>query len=137
MYRQLAPYIASARPGTSAQDDHAVVLRECEAAVERLVTDRHYFAHPTRTLFNDIRWCFPVGVQRQVRTIVSVYMGYVSEFAARQPAHGCDANGNPVACRATTRKGTPCQRTPLSHNGYCPSHQHLAATENNEHLVAA
>jgi hypothetical protein len=26
-----------------------------EAAVERLATDRHYFAHPSRTLFNDIR----------------------------------------------------------------------------------
>ena len=40
---------------------------------------------------------------------------------------------NPVAerleCRATTRRGTPCQRTPLPHNGYCPSHQHLAETE--------
>ena len=29
-------------------------------------------------------------------------------------------------CRATTRRGTPCQRTPLPQNGYCPSHQHLA-----------
>ena len=34
-----------------------------------------------------------------------------------------------LECRATTRKGTPCQRTPLPHNGYCPSHQHLAETE--------
>lgn len=24
---------------------------------------------------------------------------------------------------------TACQRTPLPHNGYCPSHQHLAETE--------
>ena len=32
-------------------------------------------------------------------------------------------------CRATTRRGTPCRRTPLPHNGYCPSHQHLAETE--------
>jgi hypothetical protein len=137
IYRQLAPHIASARPCPSPQDDHAQVLRACEAAVERLVTDRHYFAHPARTLFNDIRWCFPVGSQRQVRDIVSLYMSYVAEFAANQPAQGCDANGNPLACRATTRKGTACQRTPLSHNGYCPSHQHLAATEDAEHLVAA
>ena len=27
-----------------------------------------------------------------------------------------------------TRRGTACQRAPL-HNGYCPSHQHLAETE--------
>jgi hypothetical protein len=137
IYRQLAPHIASARPGSCGQDEHARVLRACEVAVERLVTDRHYFAHPARTLFSDVRWCFPVGAQRHVRDIVSVYMSYVAEFAANQPVQGCDANGNPLACRATTRKGTACQRTPLSHNGYCPSHQHLAATEDAEHLVAA
>ena len=28
-------------------------------------------------------------------------------------------------CRATTRKGKPCQRTPLPDREYCPSHQHL------------
>ena len=38
-------------------------------------------------------------------------------------------------CRATTRKGTPCRRMPLPRNGYCPSHQHLAETE--EVLAAA
>ena len=47
---------------------------------------------------------------------------------------------NPVAerleCRATTRRGTPCQRTPLPHNGYCPSHQHLAETEDLHQLAA-
>ena len=42
---------------------------------------------------------------------------------------GYDLAGNPLECRATTRKGTPCQRMPLPHNGYCPSHQHLAETE--------
>jgi hypothetical protein len=26
----------------------------------------------------------------------------------------------------------PCQRMPLAHNGYCPSHQHLAETEDLE-----
>ena len=34
--------------------------------------------------------------------------------------------GNRIECRATTRRGTRCQRTPLPQNGYCPSHQHLA-----------
>jgi hypothetical protein len=45
------------------------------------------------------------------------------------PKNGYDVNGNPLQCRATTRRGTPCQRIPLHHNGYCPSHQHLAETE--------
>jgi hypothetical protein len=39
--------------------------------------------------------------------------------------------------RATTRRGTPCQRMPLPHNGYCPSHQHLAETEDAEALELA
>ena len=46
-----------------------------------------------------------------------------------QPQNGYDLYGNPLQCRASTRKGSPCQRMPLPHNGYCPSHQHLAETE--------
>ena len=36
-------------------------------------------------------------------------------------------------------QGHPCQRMPLPHNGYCPSHQHLAETEElaEEAAVAA
>jgi hypothetical protein len=32
-------------------------------------------------------------------------------------------------CRATTRKGKPCQRTPLPDRDYCPSHQHLETSK--------
>jgi hypothetical protein len=35
-------------------------------------------------------------------------------------------------CRATTRKGKPCQRTPLPGREYCPSHSHL-----EEHALAS
>ena len=60
-------------------------------------------------------------------------------YLDRLPKAGCDINGNPLQCRATTRKGTACQRVPLPHNGYCPSHQHLAETEETEveELIAA
>ena len=51
------------------------------------------------------------------------------EWLASQPASGYDLDGNRLECRATTRRGTACQRVPLPHNGYCPSHQHLAETE--------
>ncbi len=136
IYRELAPHIAKPRVGC-VEDGHARVLAACEAAVERLVTDRHYFARPARTLFADIRSYFPVSSQERVYRVVERYLSYAEEFAARQPSHGCDVNGDPLQCRATTRKGSPCQRTPLAHNGYCPSHQHLAATEDSEELVAA
>ncbi len=57
--------------------------------------------------------------------------------SSRQPQNGFDVYGNPLQCRASTRKGTPCQRMPLPHNGYCPSHQHLAETEELEAALAA
>ncbi|HYF27392.1 MAG TPA: hypothetical protein VD931_16730 [Baekduia sp.] len=113
-------------------DAHHRVLRSCEATVERLAADRHYFARPARTLFNDIRLFFPMTAQARVWQVVQRHLQAADEFLLTQPRNGVDVNGNPVECRATTRRGTPCQRMPLPHNGYCPSHQHLAATEERE-----
>jgi len=129
IYRELSPLIDT---GPGARDGQSEVLRACEATIERLATDRHYFAKPARTLFNDIRTNFPIGVQPRVWNVVTAYVGAAQEWLARQPQHGYDIHGNPLECRATTRRGTPCQRMPLAHNGYCPSHQHLAETEELE-----
>ena len=135
IYRELAPHI---RPVSAAgRDAHAVVLRACERTVERLAAYRHYFAKPARTLFNDVRVHFPMTTQERVWRIVSTYVAAAEEWVARQPVRGCDINGNPLECRATTRRGTACQRAPLPHNGYCPSHQHLAETEDVEQPLAA
>ena len=136
IYRELAPHIAD-ECASSRIEAHAAVLRACEATVERLATDRHYFKRPARTLFNDIRMHFPMSQQARVCMTVTRYVQLANEWLDRQPQHGFDVNGNPLQCRATTRKGTPCQRVPLPHNGYCPSHQHLAATEDVEEQVAA
>jgi hypothetical protein len=136
IYRELADVIVEdsyAGPHVN----HERVLRACEAAVERLATDRHYFANPTRTLFNDIRIYFPMSSQLRVLRVIQRYLGLADEFLRRLPQNGFDAYGNPLQCRASTRKGTPCQRMPLPHNGYCPSHQHLAETEEVEALAAA
>ena len=105
------------------------MLRACEAAVYRLATDRHYFARPSRTLFNDIRIYFPMQSQHRVYRVVDRTCRSPREWFATRPTRGYDLAGNRLECRATTRKGTPCQRTPLPLNGYCPSHQHLAETE--------
>ena len=125
-YRELSPLIDCSH---DARNGHAGVLRSCEATIERLATDRHYFAKPARTLFNDIRTNFPIAAQPRVWLVVEAYVAAAQEWLAKQPQHGYDINGNPLECRATTRRGTPCQRMPLAHNGYCPSHQHLAETE--------
>ena len=133
IYREIASQIdPEARCGELTGRAH--VLQACEETMERLAGDRHYFARPARKLFNDIRFCFPVAAQARVCQVVSTYVAAAEAYLDAQPKQGCDANGRPLQCRATTRKGTPCQRMPLPHNGYCPSHQHLAETEQ---LVAA
>ena len=133
IYRELAVDIdaGACLPGKSA---HEHVLKACEQTMERLSADRHYFARPARTLFNDIRFCFPMSAQVKVWQVVNAYISAAESFLDRQPKAGYDVNGNPLQCRATTRKGTACQRVPLPHNGYCPSHQHLAATEEIEEI---
>jgi hypothetical protein len=130
IYRELAHEIVEDRhlePGELC--NHERVLRACEAAVERLATDRHYFARPARSLFCDVRPYFPISSQERVLRVIERYLSCADDFLGRQPQNGYDAYGNPLQCRATTRRGSPCQRMPLPHNGYCPSHQHLAETE--------
>jgi hypothetical protein len=135
IYRELAKDIAD--PHGTGRNGHEEVLRACEATIDRLSADRHYFAKPARTLFTDIRPYFPMSAQARVWLVVQRYIACAEEWLARQPRHGFDANGNPLQCRATTRRGTPCQREPLARNGYCPSHQHLAETESCEVTVLA
>jgi hypothetical protein len=137
IYKELADAITEDPHSAGSYTNHERVLRACEAAVERLATDRHYFAHPARTLFNDIRAYFPMCFQERVLHVIERYLDFADEFLRRQPQNGFDVYGNPLQCRASTRKGTPCQRMPLPHNGYCPSHQHLAETEAEERVLAA
>ena len=132
IYRELADEIIEDPHTVGACANHERVLRACEAAVERLATDRRYFARPSRTLFCDIRAYFPMSAQLRVLSVVERYVTLADEFLRRLPQNGFDAYGNPLQCRASTRKGTACQRMPLPHNGYCPSHQHLAETEDIE-----
>lgn len=118
-------------------DDHERVLRACEETVERLVSDRHYFARPARSLFHQVRPYVAMQAQPRVWHAIEHYISCTEEVLARMPRTGLDANGDPLQCRATTRRGTPCQRVPLHDNGYCPSHQHLAETEEGEVAAAA
>jgi hypothetical protein len=125
MYRELAQDVDT----TICDEAHQHVLHACEANIERLVGDRHYFARPARTLFNDIRRYFPMTAQPRAWAVVQRYVAATEEWMDSLPQNGIDVNGQPLQCRATTRRGTACQRMPLPHNGYCPSHQHLAETE--------
>ena len=104
------------------------LLRECESAIERLMTDRRYFARPSRTLFNNVRPFFSIG------DLPRVYVTIDRNIAARTAVPGTGAGlcvrrqRDPRHCHAMTRKGQPCQRQPLPGERYCPSHQHLTET---------
>jgi hypothetical protein len=137
IYRELASEIIEDPYSERPWANHERVLRACEAAVDRLATDRHYFARPARSLFREIRTCLPMAGQLRALRVVEHYMGLADEYVRRLPKNGFDVNGDPLQCRASTRKGTPCQRMPLPHNGYCPSHQHLAETEELPAVLAA
>jgi hypothetical protein len=100
------------------------VLDCCEQTMTRLATDPHYFAKPERSLFQDIRRYFPITVQAQVGWAVQQGVTAANDFIQKQIEAGA-LDGGVARCKATTRKGKACQRTPLPERDYCPSHQHL------------
>ena len=100
------------------------VLMACEQTMERLANDPLYFAKPDRALFQDIRRYFPITAQAQVAWAVEQGVKAAVDFIEEQIESGL-LDGGIARCRATTRKGKPCQRTPLPERDYCPSHQHL------------
>jgi hypothetical protein len=93
--------------------------------VERLAHDRHYFARPTKTLFNDVRNLFPIEEQMRAFYVIDRYMKLAAAYVDQQEQEGIALDGAPLCCHATTRKGTACQREPLPGSRYCPSHKHL------------
>ena len=101
------------------------LLESCEAAMRRLAYDRRYFAHPARSLFAEVRMLFAIHEQDRVFRVIDRNITLAIEFLDKLPEGGVGLDGQPSECRAHTRKGTPCQRTPLPGRDYCPSHKHL------------
>src|SRR4051812_32968145 len=77
IYRELASEIMEDPHAAGRGTNHERVLRPCEAAIERLVTDRRYFARPAKTLFSDIRAYFPMTAQLRVLMIIERYVDLV------------------------------------------------------------
>ncbi len=74
IYREIAAEIIEDPHADNCHANHERVLRACEAAIERLATDRHYFARPARTLFHDIRAYFPMSAQPRVLRVIERYL---------------------------------------------------------------
>ena len=133
LYRELGQAVT----GTKGEDvclARQRFLRSCEATMERIALDRHYFAKPVKTLFNDVRTFFPITEQMRVLNTIERHILLATEYVESQARAGVTFDGSPLCCHANTRKGTPCQRVPLPASKYCPSHKHL---EEDFDVVAA
>ena len=126
IYRSIKDLIDPYVDQESQLEYRRAVLSACEQTMERLASDPLYFAKPERALFQDIRRYFPITAQAQVAWAVQQGVKAAVEFIEEQIESGL-LDGGIARCRATTRKGKPCQRTPLPDRDYCPSHQHLEA----------
>jgi hypothetical protein len=135
IYRSIKDLVDPYVPAETQTEYRKAVLAACEDTMERLAKDPLYFAKPDRALFQDIRRYFPITAQAQVAWVVEEGVGAAVAFISEQIEAGAFDGGAP-RCRATTRKGKPCQRMPLPANGYCPSHQHLAVAEELEQAEA-
>ena len=126
IYRTVKDMIDPYGDRESQLDSRRAVLMACEQTMERLAKDPLYFAKPDRALFQDIRRYFPITCQAEVAWAVTQGVNAATTFIDEQIEAGA-LDGGVARCRATTRKGKPCQRTPLPDREYCPSHQHLEA----------
>jgi hypothetical protein len=126
IYRSIKDLIDPYADAETRLESRKAVLMACEQTMERLATDPLYFSKPDRALFQDIRRYFPITAQAQVAWAVQAGITAAVTFIQEQIEAGA-LDGGIARCRATTRKGKPCQRTPLPDRDYCPSHQHLEA----------
>ena len=124
IYRSVKDMIDPYGDRDSQLESRRAVLEACEQTMERLANDPLYFAKPDRALFQDIRRHFPITCQSDVAWAVTQGVQAAAQFIEEQIEAGA-LDGGVARCRATTRKGKPCQRTPLPERDYCPSHQHL------------
>ncbi len=124
IYRELAGEVVHIkRDGGCAARQGLLVA--CERTMERLAADRHYFARPVRSLFNEVRDFFPIESQLRVLQVIERHVALATEYVETQARSGVTFDGSPLCCHATTRRGTSCQRVPLPASKYCPSHKHL------------
>jgi hypothetical protein len=98
------------------------VLDAAQSTVERLASDPRYFPQPARSLFQQIRCYFPISQQARVYYAIERMVSLARASIQIELDRINEANAR---CRATTRKGKACQRTPLPGREYCPSHSHL------------
>src|ERR671910_1666483 len=127
IYRDLAPRIDASGGVERTLAARRQLLEACEGTIQRLITDRRYFARPAKTLFTEVREHFALAEQVRVHMVIERHIELVEEFLDSLPAD-VTLDGQERNCQASTRRGTPCRREPLPGREYCPSHKHLEET---------
>ena len=136
IYRELAPRIDASGGMERTLAARRLLLEACEGTIQRLITDRRYFARPAKTLFTEVREHFALAEQVRVYMVIERHLELIEEFLDSLPAH-VTLDGQERHCLASTRKGTPCRREPLPGMDYCPSHKHLEETIELREVEAA
>jgi hypothetical protein len=136
IYRDLAPRIDASGSVEEMLVARQQLLEACEGTIQRLVTDRRYFARPAKTLFTEVREHFALAEQVRVYMVIERHIELIEEFLDSLPAD-VTLDGQERHCVASTRKGTTCQREPLPGMDYCPSHKHLEETFELREVQAA
>lgn len=121
IYRALVPCV-HAPPGVPPSRAKRHIVDSSQHAVLRLLEEPQLKDVLARKLWREVRPMIPLAVQPQARAVLVECMTLAAEEAQRR------ASARPQPCRAFTRRGRPCARAPVG-GGYCPSHQHLRATE--------
>ena len=98
------------------------VLEASQATVERLASDPRYFPSPPAVSSSRSAATSRSLSRRACSTRSSAWSASPGASIQVELDRLNEANAR---CRATTRKGKACQRTPLPGREYCPSHSHL------------
>src|SRR3954463_6084859 len=97
LYRELGPLVAEDRYGSACQN-RQVFLQSRERAFKRLAADRHYFARPCRSLFNDVRVYFPIQAQLRVYQPNDRHMAIAAQYVDEREGEGSSLDGSPLCC---------------------------------------
>src|SRR5215212_2171101 len=95
IYRELSESVVG-DTRTALVSNQQRLLHSCEAAVERLANDRHYFARPVRSLFNDVRTLFPLEKQLRVYSVIERHLRLATEYVDYCAKEGASLTGAPL-----------------------------------------
>ena len=116
IYRDLVPRIDASGGAERTFAARRKVLEACEATIERLVSDRRYFARPAKTLFSEVREHFALAEQVRVYMVIERHVDLIEEFLDSLPADvtldgqqpklpGQHSQGHTVPARAAAGDG--------------------------------